>query len=161
MQHREEKLNDIIELRFDKLKRENEILDNNINDMDHLINLMGDAEIVADDGKITDTGNAQILLNSNKIQQAQTAIANYQKGLDALGNSYTDTSMSEEEWTEKKRELIEAQQKEASTVKESRNAILQIYKNSLQKKMNFFKRTLIKEKMLYKRKRIITITIRL
>lgn len=146
MQHREEKLNDIIELRFDKLKRENEILDNNINDMDHLINLMGDAEIVADDGKITDTGNAQILLNSNKIQQAQTAIANYQKGLDALGNSYTDTSMSEEEWTEKKRELIEAQQKEVSTVKESRNAILQIYKNSLQKENELLQKNIDKRK---------------
>ena len=146
MQHREEKLNDIIELRFDKLKRENEILDNNISDMDHLIDLMGDAEIVADDGKITDTGNAQILLNSNKIQQAQTAIANYQKGLDALGSSYTDTSMSEEEWTEKKRELIEAQQKEASTVKESRNAILQIYKNSLQKENELLQKNIEKRK---------------
>lgn len=146
MQHREEKLNDIIELRFDKLKRENEILDNNINDMDHLIDLMGDAEIVADDGKITDTGNAQILLNSNKIQQAQTAIANYQKGLDALGNSYTDTSMSEEEWIEKKRELIEAQQKEVSTVKESRNAILQIYKNSLQKENELLQKNIDKRK---------------
>ena len=146
MQHREEKLNDIIELRFDKLKRENEILDNNISDMDHLIDLMGDAEIVADDGKITDTGNAQILLNSNKIQQAQTAIANYQKGLDALGNSYTDTSMSEEEWIEKKRELIEAQQKEASTVKESRNAILQIYKNSLQKENELLQKNIDKRK---------------
>lgn len=146
MQHREEKLNDIIELRFNKLKRENEILDNNISDMDHLIDLMGDAEIVADDGKITDTGNAQILLNSNKIQQAQTAIANYQKGLDALGSSYTDTSMSEEEWTEKKRELIEAQQKEASTVKESRNAILQIYKNSLQKENELLQKNIEKRK---------------
>ena len=146
MQHREEKLNDIIELRFDKLKRENEILDNNISDMDHLINLMGDAEIVADDGKITDTGNAQILLNSNKIQQAQTAIANYQKGLDALGSSYTDTSMSEEEWTEKKREFIEAQQKEASTIKESRNAILQIYKNSLQKENELLQKNIDKRK---------------
>lgn len=146
MQHREEKLNDIIELRFDKLKRENEILDNNISDMDHLIDLMGDAEIVADDGKITDTGNAQILLNSNKIQQAQTAIANYQKGLDALGSSYTDTSMSEEEWTEKKRELIEAQQKEASTIKESRNAILQIYKNSLQKENELLQKNIDKRK---------------
>lgn len=146
MQHREEKLNDIIELRFDKLKRENEILDNNISDMDHLIDLMGDAEIVADDGKITDTGNAQIFLNSNKIQQAQTAIANYQKGLDALGSSYTDTSMSEEEWTEKKRELIEAQQKEASTVKESRNAILQIYKNSLQKENELLQKNIDKRK---------------
>lgn len=146
MQHREEKLNNIIELRFDKLKRENEILDNNISDMDHLIDLMGDAEIVADDGKITDTGNAQILLNSNKIQQAQTAIANYQKGLDALGNSYTDTSMSEEEWTEKKRELIEAQQKEASTIKESRNAILQIYKNSLQKENELLQKNIDKRK---------------
>lgn len=146
MQHREEKLNDIIELRFDKLKRENEILDNNISDMDHLIDLIGDAEIVADDGKITDTGNAQILLNSNKIQQAQTAIANYQKGLDALGNSYTDTSMSEEEWIEKKRELIEAQQKEVSTVKESRNAILQIYKNSLQKENELLQKNIDKRK---------------
>lgn len=146
MQHREEKLNDIIELRFNKLKRENEILDNNISDMDHLIDLMGDAEIVADDGKITDTGNAQILLNSNKIQQAQTAIANYQKGLDALGSSYTDTSMSEEEWTEKKRELIEAQQKEASTIKESRNAILQIYKNSLQKENELLQKNIDKRK---------------
>lgn len=146
MQHREEKLNDIIELRFDKLKRENEILDNNISDMDHLIDLMGDAEIVADDGKITDTGNAQILLNSNKIQQAQTAIANYQKGLDALGNSYTDTSMSEEEWTEKKRELIEVQQKEVSTIKESRNAILQIYKNSLQKENELLQKNIDKRK---------------
>ena len=146
MQHREEKLNDIIELRFDKLKRENEILDNNISDMNHLIDLMGDAEIVADDGKITDTGNAQILLNSNKIQQAQTAIANYQKGLDALGSSYTDTSMSEEEWIEKKRELIEAQQKEASTVKESRNAILQIYKNSLQKENELLQKNIDKRK---------------
>lgn len=146
MQHREEKLNDIIELRFNKLKRENEILDNNISDMNHLIDLMGDAEIVADDGKITDTGNAQILLNSNKIQQAQTAIANYQKGLDALGNSYTDTSMSEEEWIEKKRELIEAQQKEASTVKESRNAILQIYKNSLQKENELLQKNIDKRK---------------
>ena len=146
MQHREEKLNDIIELRFDKLKRENEILDNNISDMDHLIDLMGDAEIVADDGKITDTGNAQILLNSNKIQQAQTAIANYQKGLDALGSSYTDTSMSEEEWIEKKRELIEAQQKEASTIKESRNAILQIYKNSLQKENELLQKNIDKRK---------------
>lgn len=146
MQHREEKLNDVIELRFDKLKRENEILDNNISDMDHLIDLMGDAEIVADDGKITDTGNAQILLNSNKIQQAQTAIANYQKGLDALGNSYADTSMSEEEWTEKKRELIEAQQKEASTIKESRNAILQIYKNSLQKENELLQKNIDKRK---------------
>lgn len=146
MQHREEKLNDIIELRFDKLKRENEIIDNNISDMDHLIDLMGDAEIVADDGKITDTGNAQILLNSNKIQQAQTAIANYQKGLDALGNSYTDTSMSEEEWTEKKREFIEAQQKEASNIKESRNAILQIYKNSLQKENELLQKNIDKRK---------------
>lgn len=70
----------------------------------------------------------------------------YQKGLDALGNSYTDTSMSEEEWTEKKRELIEAQQKEASTIKESRNAILQIYKNSLQKENELLQKNIDKRK---------------
>ena len=54
--------------------------------------------------------------------------------------------MSEEEWIEKKRELIETQQKEASTVKESRNAILQIYKNSLQKENELLQKNIDKRK---------------
>lgn len=75
----EELKDSIQELRFEPFEKMNETIDNNINDIEHLIDLMGDAETVSEDGVITDVGNAKILLNVQKINQAQEAISNYKK----------------------------------------------------------------------------------
>lgn len=148
----EELKDSIQELRFEPFEKMNETIDNNISDIEHLIDLMGDAETVAEDGKITDTGNAQILLNVQKINQAQMAISNYEKEMAGLETMYKNGQMSEEDYLSKKREIIEAQQKEASTVKDSRNAILQIYKDSLQKENDLLQKNITKRQNALKAK---------
>lgn len=148
----EELKDSIQELRFEPFEKMNETIDNNISDIEHLIDLMGDAETVAEDGKITDTGNAKILLNVQKINQAQEAISNYKKEMDGLETMYKNGQMSEEDYLSKKREIIEAQQKEASTVKDSRNAILQIYKDSLQKENDLLQKNITKRQNALKAK---------
>lgn len=148
-----EELNDSIqELRFEPFEKMNEAIDNNISDIEHLIDLMGDAETVAEDGTITDVGNAQVLLNVQKINQAQMAISNYKKEMAGLETMYQNGQMSEEDYLSKKREIIEAQQKEASTVKDSRNAILQIYKDSLQKENDLLQKNITKRQNALKAK---------
>ena len=148
-----EELNDSIqELRFEPFEKMNEAIDNNISDIEHLIDLMGDAETVAEDGTITDVGNAQVLLNVQKINQAQMAISNYKKEMTGLETMYKNGQMSEEDYLSKKREIIEAQQKEASTVKDSRNAILQIYKDSLQKENDLLQKNITKRQNALKAK---------
>lgn len=148
-----EELNDSTqELRFEPFEKMNEAIDNNISDIEHLIELMGDAETVAEDGTITDVGNAQVLLNVQKINQAQMAISNYKKEMDGLETMYKNGQMSEEDYLSKKREIIEAQQKEASTVKDSRNAILQIYKDSLQKENDLLQKNITKRQNALKAK---------
>ena len=148
-----EELNDSIqELRFEPFEKMNEAIDNNISDIEHLIDLMGDAETVAEDGTITDVGNAQVLLNAQKINQAQMAISNYKKEMSGLETMYKNGQMSEEDYLSKKREIIEAQQKEASTVKDSRNAILQIYKDSLQKENDLLQKNITKRQNALKAK---------
>lgn len=148
-----EELNDSIqELRFEPFEKMNEAIDNNISDIEHLIDLMGDAETVAEDGTITDAGNAQVLLNVQKINQAQMAISNYKKEMSGLETMYKNGQMSEEDYLSKKREIIEAQQKEASTVKDSRNAILQIYKDSLQKENDLLQKNITKRQNALKAK---------
>lgn len=148
-----EELNDSIqELRFEPFEKMNEAIDNNISDIEHLIDLMGDAETVAEDGTITDVGNAQVLLNVQKINQAQEAISNYKKEMDGLETMYKNGQMSEEDYLSKKREIIEAQQKEASAVKDSRNAILQIYKDSLQKENDLLQKNITKRQNALKAK---------
>lgn len=148
-----EELNDSIqELRFEPFEKMNEAIDNNISDIEHLIDLMGDAETVSEDGIITDAGNAQILLNVQKINQAQMAISNYKKEMSGLETMYKNGQMSEEDYLSKKREIIEAQQKEASTVKDSRNAILQIYKDSLQKENDLLQKNITKRQNALKAK---------
>ena len=148
----EELKDSIQELRFEPFEKMNETIDNNINDIEHLIDLMGDAETVSEDGVITDVGNAQILLNVQKINQAQEAISNYKKEMDGLETMYKNGQMSEEDYLTKKREIIEAQQKEASTVKDSRNAILQIYKDSLQKENDLLQKNITKRQNALKAK---------
>lgn len=148
-----EELNDSIqELRFEPFEKMNEAIDNNISDIEHLIDLMGDAETVTEDGTITDVGNAQVLLNVQKINQAQMAISNYKKEMTGLETMYKNGQMSEEDYLSKKREIIEAQQKEASTVKDSRNAILQIYKDSLQKENDLLQKNITKRQNALKAK---------
>lgn len=148
----EELKDSIQELRFEPFEKMNETIDNNINDIEHLIDLMGDAETVSEDGVITDVGNAKILLNVQKINQAQEAISNYKKEMDGLETMYKNGQMSEEDYLSKKREIIEAQQKEASTVKDSRNAILQIYKDSLQKENDLLQKNITKRQNALKAK---------
>lgn len=142
----EELKDSIQELRFEPFEEMNETIDNNINDIEHLIDLMGDAETVSEDGVVTDAGNAKILLNVQKINQAQEAISNYKKEMDGLETMYKNGQMSEEDYLSKKREIINAQQKEVSTVKDSRNAILQIYKDSLQKENDLLQKNIDKRK---------------
>ena len=142
----EELKDSIQELRFEPFEKMNESIDDNISDMEHLIDLMGDTETVSEDAVITDAGNAQILLNVQKINQAQEAISNYKKEMAGLETMYKNGQMSEEDYLSKKREIIEAQQKEASTVKDSRNAILQIYKDSLQKENDLLQKNITKRK---------------
>lgn len=148
----EELKDSIQELRFEPFEKMNETIDNNINDIEHLIDLMGDAETVSEDGVITDVGNAKILLNVQKINQAQMAISNYKKEMTGLETMYKNGQMSEEDYLSKKREIIEAQQKEASTVKDSRNAILQIYKDSLQKENDLLQKNITKRQNALKAK---------
>lgn len=148
----EELKDSIQELRFEPFEKMNETIDNNINDIEHLIDLMGDAETVSEDGVITDVGNAQILLNVQKINQAQEAISNYKKEMAGLETMYKNGQMSEEDYLSKKREIIEAQQKEASIVKDSRNAILQIYKDSLQKENDLLQKNITKRQNALKAK---------
>lgn len=148
----EELKDSIQELRFEPFEKMNESINNNISDMEHLIDLMGDAETVSEDGVITDVGNAQILLNVQKINQAQEAISNYKKEMAGLETMYQNGQMSEEDYLSKKREIIEAQQKEASTVKDSRNAILQIYKDSLQKENGLLQKNITKRQNALKAK---------
>lgn len=148
----EELKDSIQELRFEPFEKMNESINNNISDMEHLIDLMGDAETVSEDGVITDVGNAQILLNVQKINQAQEAISNYKKEMDGLETMYKNGQMSEEDYLSKKREIIDAQQKEASTVKDSRNAILQIYKDSLQKENDLLQKNITKRQNALKAK---------
>lgn len=148
----EELKDSIQELRFEPFEKMNESINNNISDMEHLIDLMGDAETVSEDGVITDVGNAQILLNVQKINQAQEAISNYKKEMAGLETMYQNGQMSGEDYLSKKREIIEAQQKEASTVKDSRNAILQIYKDSLQKENGLLQKNITKRQNALKAK---------
>lgn len=148
----EELKDSIQELRFEPFEKMNESINNNISDMEHLIDLMGDAETVSEDGVITDAGNLKILLNVQKINQAQEAISNYKKEMDGLETMYKNGQMSEEDYLSKKREIIEAQQKEASTVKDSRNAILQIYKDSLQKENDLLQKNITKRQNALKAK---------
>ena len=148
-----EELNDSIqELRFEPFEKMNESIDNNISDMEHLIDLMGDAETVSEDGVITDAGNAQILLKAEEINQAQEAISNYEKEMAGLETMYKNGQMSQEDYESKQREIIENQQKEASVVKDSRNAILQIYKDSLQKENDLLQKNITKRKEALKAK---------
>ena len=152
----EENKNAIMELRFKPLEDSIDGLSDQIDDIEHLRDLLSDDKLINDNGSFTESGLADIVLIAKAIDNTNQKIADYRYGLEALEENFKAGNLSQEEFTEKSREYIKAIQDAVSSVDNYKDALVDLYSkqleienDALQKSITLRKEALQKKKDYY------------
>ena len=128
-----EQLRDTIhELRFKKANEANDALETTIDDMEHLKDLLSDDKLIDDNGKLTESGLANIALLGLQIDDSKKKIANYRYMLEKLTESYKNGNISLDEYNEQSRQYVEAIQSSVVAVDNYKDALIDLYKQQLE-----------------------------
>lgn len=124
----EELKNQIMELRWKPFEDIQDDLSNVINEYQTMQKLLGDTEsFYNDDGSFTENGLTNILLIQESIDVTKQKIANYREALDKLDEQYKNGCYSQEEYTEKSKELLNGLQQESAALSDLQQNMLTMY----------------------------------
>jgi len=73
---------------------------------------------------------------------AKESVANYKEELDKLQEMYDNVLISEEEFTEKSREAIEAIQEGVNSIEEYRDQLISLYKTQITNENNLLQKNI-------------------
>ena len=128
----EELKNQIMELRWKPFKDIQDDLSNVINEYQTMQKLLGDTEsFYNDDGSFTENGLTNILLLQESIDVTKQKIANYREALDKLDEQYKNGCYSQEEYTEKSKELLNGLQQESAALSDLQQNMLTMYETQV------------------------------
>ena len=128
----EELKNQIMELRWKPFEDIQDDLSNVINEYQTMQKLLGDTEsFYNDDGSFTENGLTNILLIQESIDVTKQKIANYREALDKLDEQYKNGCYSQEEYTEKSKELLNGLQQESATLSDLQQNMLTMYETQV------------------------------
>lgn len=128
----EELKNQIMELRWKPFEDIQDDLSNVINEYQTMQKLLGDTEsFYNDDGSFTENGLTNILLIQESIDVTKQKIANYREALDKLDEQYKNGCYSQEEYTEKSKELLNGLQQESAALSDLQQNMLTMYETQV------------------------------
>ena len=142
-----EQLTDAVhELRFKKANEANNALETTIEDIEHLKDLLSDDELIDDSGKFTKSGLANIMLIGRELQTSRKKIANYRYMLEKLNESYKNGNLSLDEYNEQSRQYVEGIQNAVKDVEDYKDALVDLYKQQLEKENELLDKNIEKRK---------------
>lgn len=128
----EELKNQIMELRWKPFEDIQDDLSNVISEYQTMQKLLGDTEsFYNDDGSFTENGLTNILLLQESIDVTKQKIANYREALDKLDEQYKNGCYSQEEYTEKSKELLNGLQQESAALSDLQQDMLTMYETQV------------------------------
>lgn len=128
----EELKNKIMELRWKPFEDIQDDLSNVVNEYQTMQKLLGDTEsFYNDDGSFTENGLTNILLIQESIDVTKQKIANYREALDKLDEQYKNGCYSQEEYTEKSKELLNGLQQESAALSDLQQNMLTMYETQI------------------------------
>lgn len=142
----EENKNAIMELRFKPLSDSIGNLDEQIDDLEHLRDLLSDDELINDKGFFTESGLADISLIAKSIDNTKQKIADYRYALEALEENFKSGNLSQVEFTEQSREYIEAIQSSTKAIEDYKDALIDLYTQQLEIENDALQESITKRK---------------
>lgn len=143
-------------IRFKPLEDANASLERQIDDIEHLKDILSKDELIDDNGNFTDSGLASIALIGKQMENSKKLIVNYRNGLEKLTESYKNGNLTLDEYNEQSREYIKSIQDAVSAVDNYRSALIDMYKqqleaenDTLQKNISLRKESLSAKKSYY------------
>ena len=101
-------------------------------ELDGVMSLLNSDNYIDDNGNITTDGNAYVSLNKDKISLDTAMMKAYDDEIERLNKLYQSGEIAYDAYIEKISEYRKAQMSLANEIKESRNNVLELQKDSLQ-----------------------------
>ena len=134
------------EIRFKPLEDANASLERQIDDFEHLKDILSKDELIDDNGNFTDSGLASIALIGKQMESSKTLIVNYRNGLEKLTESYKNGNLTLDEYNEQSQAYIKSIQDAVSAVDNYRDALIDMYKQQLEAENDTLQKTIDKRK---------------
>ena len=94
--------------------------------------LIGDMNLVDDNGELTDRGLAQLALYAQQLSNAKHEAAEYDNAIDSLNDALRTGLITQDEYNSMLYEYKSAQESAVSSVKDARDSILALVKDGIQ-----------------------------
>lgn len=94
--------------------------------------LIGDTNLVDDNGELTDRGLAQLALYAQQLSNAKHEAAEYDNAIDSLNDALRTGLITQDEYNSMLYEYKSAQESAVSSVKDARDSILALVKDGIQ-----------------------------
>ena len=94
--------------------------------------LIGDTNLVDDNGELTDRGLAQLALYAQQLTNAKKEAAEYDNAIDSLNDALRTGLITQDEYNSMLYEYKSAQESAVSSVKDARDSILALVKDGIQ-----------------------------
>ena len=100
--------------------------------IDTMNSLIGDTNLIDENGKLTDRGLAQVALYAQQYLNAKQEAAEYSEAIDSLDDALESGLITQDEYNSMLYEYTSAQESAVLASKESRDAILSLVKEGIQ-----------------------------
>lgn len=116
---------------FDAFDSAQDKVDQRISNLEYLLDMIGDADLVGDDGAITDAGYSSLLLYTEAIDSSKKKVSNYLEGIKDIEDQFKAGIIDEETYNDKLKEYTDGIRTETKTIKGYRDSVLDIYESQL------------------------------
>ena len=132
----------IFEAEFFNYEKEQENLEYFIGELDDFASLLNEDAFFTKDGAFTDEAYAKIALTADAMSKCKQQIANATEALNKLDEMYQNGLISEEEYNEKQKELLNTVRENTLAVDDYKNELIDLYKKQMEKENEALKKNI-------------------
>ena len=138
----EELKDKIFETEFINYEKEQENLAYFIDELNDFSSLLNEDAFFTKDGAFTDEAYAKIALTADAMSKCKQQIANATEALNKLDEMYQNGLISEEEYNEKQKELLNTVRENTLAVNDYKNELIDLYKKQMEKENEALKKNI-------------------
>lgn len=138
----EELKDKIFETEFINYEKEQENLAYFIDELNDFSSLLNEDAFFTKDGAFTDEAYAKIALTADAMSKCKQQIANATEALNKLDEMYQNGLISEEEYSEKQKELLNTVRENTLAVNDYKNELIDLYKKQMEKENEALKKNI-------------------
>lgn len=132
----------IFEAEFFNYEKEQENLAYFIDELNDFSSLLNEDAFFTKDGAFTDEAYAKIALTADAMSKCKQQIANATEALNKLDEMYQNGLISEEEYNEKQKELLNTVRENTLAVDDYKNELIDLYKKQMEKENEALKKNI-------------------